>query len=177
MIMKEEKIISGNFIVDMRSINCQDLSGKSKNYLESHLKSEDFFWVDNFVIFFDKDGEEIMKGEGNLAANNLKYTFGDFAAAGSQGTFFRLDDANNRFILRNDSNNAKVGINTNTPGQELEVVGDISASGAIDAMSASFHELQSTNTGSGIILTSPNGTRYRVTVGNDGSISLTGSLV
>ena len=118
-----------------------------------------------------------MKGEGNLAANNLKYTFGDFGAAGSQGTFFRLDDANNRFILRNDSNNAKVGINTDTPGQELEVVGDISASGAVDAMSASFHELKSTNTGSGIILTSPNGTRYRVTVGNDGSISLTGSLV
>ena len=41
--MKGEKIISGRFIVDMRSINCQDLSGKSKNYLESHLKSEEFF--------------------------------------------------------------------------------------------------------------------------------------
>ena len=29
--MKDNKIISGMFIVDMNSINCQDLSGSSKN--------------------------------------------------------------------------------------------------------------------------------------------------
>ena len=46
--MKDDNIINGMFVVDMKSINCQDLTGKSKNYLESHLKSEDFFWVDSY---------------------------------------------------------------------------------------------------------------------------------
>ena len=36
----------GQFIVDMTSINCEDLEGGSKQYLEKHLKSEDFFGVE-----------------------------------------------------------------------------------------------------------------------------------
>ena len=46
--MKGDKIISGMFIVDMKSIDCQDLSGSSKNYLESHLKSDDFFGIESY---------------------------------------------------------------------------------------------------------------------------------
>ena len=69
--MNGEKIISGTFIVDMKSLNCQDLSGKSKNYLESHLKSEDFFWVDNYpeaslIIkssVLTNDGSYLAKGD------------------------------------------------------------------------------------------------------------------
>ena len=36
----------GQFIVDMTSINCEDLEGGSKQYLEKHLKSEYFFGVE-----------------------------------------------------------------------------------------------------------------------------------
>jgi polyisoprenoid-binding protein YceI len=38
-------ITGGNFLIDMTSINCSDLSGKGKEGLEGHLKSPDFFDV------------------------------------------------------------------------------------------------------------------------------------
>ena len=37
------KIISGKFIVDMSTINVEDLQGGSKQRLEGHLRSDDFF--------------------------------------------------------------------------------------------------------------------------------------
>ena len=69
--MKGEKIISGSFIVDMTSIDCEDLSGKSKNYLESHLKSEDFFGVKDYpkaslsikTSELKSDGNQLVKGD------------------------------------------------------------------------------------------------------------------
>jgi polyisoprenoid-binding protein YceI len=69
--MKGEKILSGTFIVDMRSINCQDLSGKSKNYLESHLKSEEFFGVEDYpeaslsirTSKLKSDGNHVVEGD------------------------------------------------------------------------------------------------------------------
>lgn len=38
----------GSFVIDMTSINCQDLEGQWKDKLEDHLKSEDFFAVDTY---------------------------------------------------------------------------------------------------------------------------------
>ena len=38
-------IVNGQFIVDMTSINNQDMEGDSKARLEGHLKSDDFFSV------------------------------------------------------------------------------------------------------------------------------------
>ena len=40
---EDNKLTGGFFIVDMQSISCTDLSGKSKKSFEEHLKSEDFF--------------------------------------------------------------------------------------------------------------------------------------
>tara|TARA_Y100001980_G_C14527552_1_gene303170 strand:+ start:153 stop:845 length:693 start_codon:yes stop_codon:yes gene_type:complete len=40
--------VSGNIIIDMKSINNTDMSGKDKSNLERHLKSPDFFDVNNF---------------------------------------------------------------------------------------------------------------------------------
>ena len=37
----------GDFVIDMTSIDCEDLSGGSKDKLVGHLKSDDFFGVDN----------------------------------------------------------------------------------------------------------------------------------
>tara|TARA_B100000886_G_scaffold334653_1_gene290494 strand:- start:3209 stop:3823 length:615 start_codon:yes stop_codon:yes gene_type:complete len=47
---KQENLIGGDFIIDMTSIICTDLSGKGKASLESHLKSADFFDVGNFPL-------------------------------------------------------------------------------------------------------------------------------
>ena len=45
----------GEIIIDMKSINCTDLSGDSKKNIEGHLKDEDFFFSESsFNIFFPR---------------------------------------------------------------------------------------------------------------------------
>lgn len=44
--MNEGTVSGGRFVVDMNSLENQDLSGDSKNYLENHLRSDDFFGID-----------------------------------------------------------------------------------------------------------------------------------
>ena len=46
IVLKDGKLVGGKFIVDMKTINNDDLSGRSKNRLVNHLKSDDFFGVD-----------------------------------------------------------------------------------------------------------------------------------
>ncbi|WP_300436667.1 YceI family protein [Christiangramia sp.] len=45
LMMENEKIVGGEFVMDMSSITVTDLSGENKGKLEGHLKSEDFFGV------------------------------------------------------------------------------------------------------------------------------------
>jgi polyisoprenoid-binding protein YceI len=42
-----ETLVSGNFVMDMTSIIVTDLEGDGKAKLEGHLKSDDFFGIDN----------------------------------------------------------------------------------------------------------------------------------
>ncbi|WP_026837847.1 YceI family protein [Gillisia sp. JM1] len=44
--MEDEKLVGGEFVMDMTSISTTDLSGENKQKLEGHLKSEDFFGVE-----------------------------------------------------------------------------------------------------------------------------------
>ncbi len=46
--MKDGLIIGGTFIVNMKSLNVQDLTGEWKEKLEGHLRSDDFFSVEKF---------------------------------------------------------------------------------------------------------------------------------
>lgn len=43
LIMEDDKITGGEFVMDMSTITVTDLSGENKEKLEGHLKSEDFF--------------------------------------------------------------------------------------------------------------------------------------
>lgn len=43
---KNDKLIDGNFVIDMNTILCTDLEGEYKGKLEGHLKSDDFFGVE-----------------------------------------------------------------------------------------------------------------------------------
>lgn len=45
LMMEDEKVVGGEFIMDMSTITVTDLSGESKGKLEGHLKSEDFFGI------------------------------------------------------------------------------------------------------------------------------------
>jgi len=47
--LKNNKITSGEFTIDMNSINCKDLTDETYNQkLVGHLKSDDFFGVEKF---------------------------------------------------------------------------------------------------------------------------------
>ncbi len=46
--MEKGLLKGGSFVIDMRTISCEDLQGKYKGKLEDHLKSDDFFSVETF---------------------------------------------------------------------------------------------------------------------------------
>lgn len=45
--LEDGNLIGGEFVMDMTSITVTDLSGENKEKLEGHLKSDDFFGVEN----------------------------------------------------------------------------------------------------------------------------------
>tara|TARA_S200000501_G_scaffold86535_1_gene79456 strand:+ start:2165 stop:2800 length:636 start_codon:yes stop_codon:yes gene_type:complete len=66
---------SGKVIVDMNTITVQDLSGRGKNALEGHLRSDDFFSVESHpeatISFEDIDLNNIGEFEGNLTIKDI----------------------------------------------------------------------------------------------------------
>jgi polyisoprenoid-binding protein YceI len=49
IVLKDKKVVGGSFTADMKSLLNTDQTGSSKSKLEGHLRSEDFFNVDNFT--------------------------------------------------------------------------------------------------------------------------------
>lgn len=92
--MTEERLTGGEFIVDMTSITCTDLEGKSAGNLVGHLKSDDFFGVDNYpeakLIFneiedkgdgiYGVTGDFTIKGQMHPASFDLKVSEGSATA-------------------------------------------------------------------------------------------------
>ncbi len=69
-IDKEGGVV-GNIIINMQSILVEDLKGRSKEVLENHLNSDDFFGTDNFPTAslefnssnrYSDDGDHIFNG-------------------------------------------------------------------------------------------------------------------
>jgi polyisoprenoid-binding protein YceI len=48
--MTDGKLTGGSFQIDMTTIKCNDLEGEWAGKLEGHLKSDDFFGVNNFPV-------------------------------------------------------------------------------------------------------------------------------
>ena len=48
LTLDNNDLVGGEFVIDMTTIVCTDLSGKGKASIEGHLKSDDFFSVDEF---------------------------------------------------------------------------------------------------------------------------------
>ena len=75
----EDKLVGGEFVIDMTSISSTDLQGEYKGKLDGHLKSDDFFGVENHptasLIFtevnasgknsYDVKGDLTIKGKTN----------------------------------------------------------------------------------------------------------------
>ncbi len=112
MVLDGDKITSGKFVIDMTSIVVQDLKGDSKGQLEGHLKSDDFFGVENhptstLVIKSGNKTQEgyyingditikgttepisfLLKMNGNNATANLKIDRTKFNVRYGSGSFF-----------------------------------------------------------------------------------------
>ena len=48
LTFKDEKLVGGEFVIDMSTIENTDMEGDYKAKLEGHLKSDDFFGVEKF---------------------------------------------------------------------------------------------------------------------------------
>lgn len=92
LIMKENKIVSGEFHIDMTSIKDSDASAR----LEGHLKSDDFFGVEKFPTSklvlkgsdsFDK-GSALVKGELTVKGVTHPVEFKATMQKKDDGTYF-----------------------------------------------------------------------------------------
>lgn len=76
LTFKDGLLKAGEFVVDMNSINCEDLEGKGKADLEGHLKNEDFFDVTKYptskfvITSSEKDGDKLAV-TGNLTVKDV----------------------------------------------------------------------------------------------------------
>lgn len=67
-----DKLVGGEFVVDMTSINSTDVSGEMKQKLDGHLKSDDFFGVETHptatLVFtnVEASGKNAYQVKGNL---------------------------------------------------------------------------------------------------------------
>ncbi|WP_034889104.1 YceI family protein [Gillisia sp. Hel_I_29] len=48
LMVEDGKLVGGEFTIDMTSLKNTDLEGESKQKLEGHLKSEDFFGIEKY---------------------------------------------------------------------------------------------------------------------------------
>ncbi|MEX0273868.1 MAG: YceI family protein [Flavobacteriaceae bacterium] len=83
----------GEFVVDMTSITCTDLSGGMKGKLEGHLKSKDFFGVDDHptskLVFTNvkANGKNSYEVTANLTIKDItKQVSFDISIYGSKAT-------------------------------------------------------------------------------------------
>lgn len=88
-----EKLIGGEFTVDMTTINTTDLTGKSKNDLDGHLKSADFFGVEKHTTSnltftsVEATGKNSYKVTGDLTIKGItKPATFDVSIYGSKAT-------------------------------------------------------------------------------------------
>lgn len=74
----EEKLVGGEFVMDMTSIIVTDLEGEYKGKLEGHLKSDDFFGIETYktasLVFTDvkATGKNSYAVSGDLTIKDKK---------------------------------------------------------------------------------------------------------
>jgi len=77
LTFETEKLVGGEFVIDMTTITNTDLDGDNKGKLEGHLKSDDFFGVQNYPIStlvfqnVEATGKNSYKISGNLTIKGI----------------------------------------------------------------------------------------------------------
>ena len=106
----------------------------------------------NTFIHFDDDRIRFTAGNLNLFVMQKKSYAPHQVTVNNAGNNvdFVVKDNSNNVILQTDASTRRLGINQSSPGEALEVVGNISASGTTTSLSGSFTHLTSVNTSGNI---------------------------
>lgn len=102
LVVEGEELKSGSFIIDMNSIDVQDLAaGQGKEKLEGHLKSADFFDVEKYPeATFTITGVDVLNGSeythrisGNLALKEAVKNISFDAKISQEGDVYTANTA------------------------------------------------------------------------------------
>lgn len=126
-----DKLIGGEFVVNMTSLVSTDLSGGGKAKLEGHLKSDDFFGVEKFPtakLVFKKvkaDGKNAYEVTGDLTIKGItkSVTF-EVAVFGSKATADLTIDRS-KFDVRYGSGSFFDNLGDKTIYDDFKIVADL----------------------------------------------------
>lgn len=102
---KDGEIVGGNFVVDMKSITNSDLKEGSKERLEGHLKSDDFFGVETFPVseFVVTKSSKFNEGSATLT--------GELTIKGNtESISFEVERAGNEYAARVEIDRSKFDV-------------------------------------------------------------------
>ena len=134
IILDEEGNLSGgNFVIDMNSIDVQDLEGEYKEKLTGHLKSDDFFDVENHpeakfeitsVAKAETEGHLLISGNLTLRGVTKNITFDAQINNVTEGNFAATADFN---IAREDFGVSYAGKADDLISKEINIKIDLIA--------------------------------------------------
>lgn len=94
----KNKLVGGQFVIDMTSIDVADLTGENKGKLEGHLASDDFFGIETYktakliITEVKKEGDHYsMNGDLTIKNKTNPVTFNLNLAENSAQTEFKID--------------------------------------------------------------------------------------
>lgn len=99
LMFEGDKLVGGNFTIDMSSIIVTDLkAGNGKENLEGHLRSDDFFGVEEFPKAMFKmtsvsgtDGKYQVKGNMTIKGETNPVAFDMYVTGNSATASFKID--------------------------------------------------------------------------------------
>jgi polyisoprenoid-binding protein YceI len=127
LVFKGKKVKGGTFTVDMTSINTTDLTGKSKDNLDGHLKADDFFGTEKFptaTLVFKTIGEKAKNVYAVTADLTIKgitkpVNFELTTTADSASTKFNIDRT--KYDIKYNSGNFFENLGDKTISDEFEL--------------------------------------------------------
>jgi polyisoprenoid-binding protein YceI len=103
--LKDDAIVGGHFIVDMASITNNDLQGDSKQRLEGHLKSDDFFGVETYPT------AEFVVTKSSKFTDGIATLTGDLTIKGkTESISFEVERTGNNFAATLEIDRSKFDV-------------------------------------------------------------------
>jgi polyisoprenoid-binding protein YceI len=128
LVFKGQKLVGGNFTVDMTTISTTDLTGEWKDKLDGHLKNEDFFSTAKFpssklefkLIADNGNGNYTVVGDLTIKEikNSIKFTI--LVKDNTATTSLKIDRT--KFDIKYGSGNFFENLGDKTIADEFELV-------------------------------------------------------